>query len=212
MTLHGRFISLEGGEGTGKSTQVQKIAAYLRARGTGAYVTREPGGTPSAEQIRDLLVRGAPDRWDPMTEALLMNAARREHLMHVIMPRLTAGDWVICDRFTDSTYVYQGLALGVDLGFLDTLQQAVCGAVQPDITFILDLDPTLGLARTAARRNDGDENRFEQRGLEFHTRVREGFLERAQDQHQRCIIVDAACAPEAVFDQIKSCLEARYYS
>lgn len=210
MKGKGRFISLEGGEGTGKSTQVQKITSYLMARGMRAYVTREPGGTPSAEQIRDLLVRGAPERWDPMTEALLMNAARREHLMQVIAPRLTAGEWVICDRFADSTYVYQGLALGVDLAFLDTLQQAVCGAIAPDITFVLDLDPALGLARASARKNDGGENRFEQRGLEFHTRIRQGFLRRAQEQPQRCMVVDAGLSPEAVFDLIKSCLEARY--
>ena len=165
MTL-GKFITMEGGEGAGKSTQIANLAAALRAVGIVVVVTREPGGSRRAEEIRKLLVRGATDRWHPMTEALLHNAARMEHVEELVRPALARGEWVLCDRFTDSTVAYQGFGHGLGREVIEDLHSLVFGGFLPDLTLILDLDVELGLARaTAAARG---EDRYERMGRDFH--------------------------------------------
>ena len=154
----GRFITFEGGEGGGKSTQLRLLAQRLGDLGGEVVATREPGGSPGAEAIRDLLVRGAADRWSAMTETLLMYAARRDHLERVIKPALDRGAWVLCDRFADSTRAYQGAAGGTDPAFIAELEAHVLGDIRPDLTLILDLPPEAGLARAASRA--GAETRF----------------------------------------------------
>ena len=196
----GLFISFEGGEGTGKSTQVAHLAAELRTRGHDVLATREPGGTPGSEAIRTLLVSGEIDRWSALTEALLMNAARREHIERVIAPALTAGTIVLCDRFADSTRVYQGAAGGVSADLIATLETAVVGAVRPDLTFILDLPIEVGLARAGAR--GLGESRFETKGEAYHGRLREAFLDIARDDPDRCVVIDAQGDPAAVAARI----------
>lgn len=185
----GRFITLEGGEGTGKSTQARLLAAWLGERGVDCLLTREPGGSPGAEDIRGLLVTGEPGRWDAVTEALLMNAARRDHVVRTIRPALEAGRWVICDRFVDSTLAYQGHAGGVPLATLEALIAAAVEDTRPDLTLVLDLSPEAGLARAASGR-DGTEARFERKGLTFHAAVREGFRLIAEAAPDRCVVVD----------------------
>lgn len=195
MTL-GRFITLEGGEGAGKSTQIVKLAEALRAAGMTVVVTREPGGSPRAEEIRTLLVRGATDRWQPMTEALLHNAARMEHVEELIRPALARGDWVLCDRFADSTVAYQGFGHGLGREAIEDLHSLVFGGFLPDLTLILDLEVDEGLARaTAAARG---EDRYERMGRDFHERLRRGYLEIARGNPARCVIIDASFDVEAV--------------
>lgn len=191
----GRFITLEGGEGAGKSTQARRLAAWLGARGIACRLTREPGGSPGAEAIRGLLVTGEPGRWDAVTEALLMNAARRDHVIRTIRPALAEGQWVLCDRFTDSTLAYQGYAGGVPLATLEALIAAAVDDTRPDLTVVLDLSAETGLARTL-RGSDGSEARFERKGLTFHTAVRDGFRSIAEADPGRCVVVDAGTLPE----------------
>ncbi|MFQ5958239.1 MAG: dTMP kinase, partial [Alphaproteobacteria bacterium] len=169
----GRFITIEGGEGAGKSTQAERLCAALRARGLDVVATREPGGSPGAEAIRRLLVSGAPERWDATTEALLHFAARRDHLVRTVLPALARGAWVVSDRFADSTTAYQGYAHGLGVEPVETLHRLVVGDHSPDLTLILDLPVDLGLAR--ARRRGGDD-RYERMDAGFHQRLREGFL------------------------------------
>lgn len=192
----GRFITLEGGEGAGKSTQARALAQLLRARGKGVVETREPGGTPGAEEIRALLVNGAPGRWDAWSEALLVFAARRDHVERVIRPALARGDWVVCDRFLDSTVAYQGYARGLGAGAIEALHALVIGRLRPDLTLVFDLDPATGLARAAARR--GGEGRFEAQDLAFHQRLRDGFQAIARAEPGRCALIDAGQPLEAV--------------
>ena len=196
-TARGRFITLEGGEGAGKSTQARHLAAWLKARGVDCLLTREPGGSPGAEAIRTLLVTGEPGRWDAVTEAMLMNAARRDHLIRTIRPALAKGQWVICDRFIDSTLAYQGYAGGVPLATLEALIEAAVDDTRPDLTLVLDLAPETGLARTL-RGSDGTEARFERKGLAFHAAVRDGFLRIATANLDRCVTVDAGTLPEGL--------------
>lgn len=203
----GRFITLEGGEGAGKSTQAHRLAEALRARGHEVVTTREPGGSPGAEALRALLVRGAQDRWSPTAEALLMYAARSDHLDRLIRPALARGAWVVCDRFADSSRAYQGAAGGVDAAFIEALDQGVVGADQPDLTLILDLPPASGLAR-AAERGDG-EARFEGKGADFHERLRAGFAAIARAYPQRCVMIDADAAPDVVFDRLWAVVQER---
>jgi dTMP kinase len=179
----GRFITLEGGEGAGKSTQIARLAAWLEARGRPVVATREPGGSPGGEAIRKLLVEGAAERWDGTTEALLHFAARRDHLRATVWPALKKGVWVLSDRFADSTRAYQGYGHGLDLAMLDGLYEAAVGAFRPDLTLVLDLPVETGLARAAERR--GAETRY------FHERVRKGFLEIAKRDPKRCAVIDA---------------------
>ena len=183
------FITFEGGEGTGKSTQLKLLADRLRGQGVDVLTTREPGGTPEAEAIRNLLVNGNPDSMSAEAEALLNYAARDHHLGNVIRPALVKGFTVICDRFMDSTKAYQGFAGGASLSFIDALESSIVGETLPDMTLIFDLDPLIGLERAKAR---GGADRFERKGLEFHQKLRAGFLEIARQNPSRCKLVDAS--------------------
>lgn len=192
----GVFITFEGGEGAGKSTQSARLAGRLRATGREVVTTREPGGSAGAEAIRALLVEGALDRWSATSEALLMYAARFDHLERVIGPALDRGAIVICDRFADSTRAYQGAGGGADPALIGALETAVRSRCWPDLTFVFDLEPAAGLAR-AAGRVDG-ESRFEARDLDFHRRLRSAFLDIARGDPDRCVVVDSTDAPDAV--------------
>jgi dTMP kinase len=202
----GRFITLEGGEGAGKTTQAARLAKRLAERGHRTLVTREPGGSAGAELIRELIVTGGADRWSPMTEALLVYAARRDHIERAIAPTLAAGDWVISDRFADSTRAYQGAAGGVPASLIQSLERYVVGETRPDMTLILDLPAEVGLARAAAR--PGGENRFEGKGELFHQKLREAFLAIARVETDRCAVIDATRSPEAVEAAIWSAVQA----
>ncbi|QMW22126.1 dTMP kinase [Sandaracinobacteroides saxicola] len=195
--MTGKFISFEGGEGAGKSTQIARLAARLRAAGRAVTETREPGGTPGAEAIRALLVSGTADRWDAITEALLMNAARADHVTRVIRPALAAGQVVLCDRYVDSTLVYQGQA--GDLSALRQLHKYATGNLWPDLTLWLDLPVKQGLIRASTR---GDSGRFEAKGLAFHERVRAGFAALAAAEPARVMRVDASGDEEAVAERV----------
>jgi dTMP kinase len=186
----GRFITLEGGEGAGKSTQIVRLKTWLEGRGKTVVATREPGGSPGAEMIRKLLVEGPAERWDGVTEALLHFAARRDHLRTTVWPALKRGTWVISDRFADSTRAYQGYGHGLDLAMLERLYDVAVGDFCPDLTLILDLPIDVGLARAAARR--GAETRYESLPIAFHQRVKAGFLEIAKREPSRCVVIDAA--------------------
>jgi dTMP kinase len=185
----GRFITLEGGEGAGKSTQIARLKGWLEGRGRKVTATREPGGSPGAEMIRKLLVEGPVERWDGTSEALLHFAARREHLRSTVWPALKRGDWVLSDRFADSTLAYQGYGHGVDRRIFEQLYEVAVGDFRPDLTIILDLPIETGLERAAARR--GTETRYESLPREFHARVRAGFLEIAAREPKRCVVIDA---------------------
>lgn len=203
--MRGRFITFEGGEGSGKSTQTGRLVEALSARGLDVVRTREPGGSPGAEDIRALALNGAADRWSPKTETLLMYAARSDHLERTIRPALDRGAWVVCDRFADSSRAYQGAGGGVDAGFIEAMDAAVVGETQPDLTLIFDLPVELGLERALAR--GGADLRFESKGLAFHQRLREGFREIAADHPRRCRIIDAAGDPDAVFRRVWAAVE-----
>ena len=203
----GRFITLEGGEGAGKSTQARRLGERLTALGKQVAVTREPGGSPGAETIRELLVTGQADRWSPVTETLLMYAARRDHIERTIAPALAAGDWVVSDRFADSTRAYQGAGGGAPASLIQTLERHVLGETRPDLTLILDLPVDVGMARTMARNHA--ETRFEAKGAAFHERLREGFLAIARVEADRCVVIDAAQPDDAVETAIWAAVEAR---
>ncbi len=190
MNKRGMFITLEGGEGAGKSTLAQTLIAFLQTKGIPVMLTREPGGTKEAEAIRSLVVSGDKDRFDSMTEALLFNAARRHHLTHSILPALETGSWVISDRFVDSTFVYQGYVQGVDLDFLKKLHQDTCDNIFPNLTFLLDVPVDIGLYRATRRQHNSDETRFEQKGYEFHETVRSAFLKLAYQHPARYHVLD----------------------
>jgi dTMP kinase len=196
----GIFITFEGGEGAGKSTQVRRLAERLSASGREVVTTREPGGSEGAEAIRALLVQGEADRWSPLSETLLLYAARADHLERLIRPALERGAIVISDRFADSTRAYQGAAGGIDPVFIDQMEEAVLGATRPDLTLILDLPAESGLARAAGR--GGAEARFESKGLAFHQNLREGFLAITASEQERCVVIDADRSIDAVSDAI----------
>lgn len=191
----GRFITFEGIDGAGKTTQIRRLGETLRAGGARPVETREPGGAPGAEAIRNLLVEGEPGRWSPETEILLFTAARRDHLERVIAPALARGETVLCDRFVDSTRIYQGAVRGALRAFVDALHRQAIG-VEPDLTLILDLDPRVALARGLAR--GPAESRFERFGADFQERLREGFLALAREFPERCRIVPAEGPTDAV--------------
>ena len=207
----GRFITFEGGEGAGKSTQVARLADYVRKHGIDVVTTREPGGSPGAEAIRALLVTGDRGRWDPKTETLLHFAARAEHVARTIRPAIEAGRWVICDRFVDSTVAYQGFGQGVDRAFIETLTQFVLGDLRPDLTLLLDLPVEVGLAR-AASRHGNDENRYETMDSAFHERLRRGFREMATAEAARFAVIDADADVDTVQRRIESEVESRLLS
>ncbi len=196
----GRFITFEGGEGAGKSTQVRRLAERLGADGRSVVQTREPGGSPAAEAIRDMLVSGATDRWDAMSEALLHFTARREHLVTTVWPALDRGDWVISDRFADSTMAYQGYGHGLGREPIEQLYRLVVGEFSPDLTIILDLPPERGLERAMAR--GPNENRYERMTIDFHNRLRDGFLDIARREPDRCAVVAADAAIDKVAEDI----------
>lgn len=203
----GRFITLEGGEGAGKSTQIARLKEALEARGRVVLATREPGGAPGAEMVRKLLVEGPVERWDGTTEALLHYAARRDHLRVTVWPALRRGIWVISDRFADSTRAYQGHGHGLDLAMLDRLHDIAIGDFHPDLTVMLDLPVERGLARAAARR--GSETRYESLSLDFHERVRQGFLEIARHEPARCVVIDASGEIDATATAIARAVRER---
>jgi dTMP kinase len=204
----GVFITLEGPDGAGKTTQARLLAAALEAAGHRAVLTREPGGAPGAEAIRRLLVEGEPGRWSPMTELLLFNAARRDHLERTLAPALAEGAVVVCDRFVDSTRAYQsaGREGGVPRETVDALHRLAIGS-DPDLTLILDLDPAEGAARDAAR--GSAENRFERFGADFQIRLRRAFLAIAAAEPARCMVIDATGSTESVADRIRAAVAAR---
>ncbi|MBR0651920.1 dTMP kinase [Roseomonas terrae] len=204
MLEPGRFITLEGGEGAGKSTQARRLSAALAASGRPVLRTREPGGTPGAERIRNLLLGHGP--WDPVAEAMLHFAARREHVAKTIRPFLAAGGWVVCDRFADSTLAYQG-AQGLDRSVWARLLDVALGDFAPDVTLLLDMAPEAGMARAAAR---SGADRYERMSIDFHRRVRDGFLAIAATEPERCAVVDASAGAEDVFGAIAQVLRGRF--
>lgn len=206
--MTGRFISLEGGEGTGKSTQVRRLAAALRQRGLTVLTTREPGGSPGAEEIRALMVNGEPGRWDAMTETLLAYAARTDHVARTVGPALLQNTWVITDRFSDSTFAYQGAGRGMDRETIRRIESAVLDDFKPDLTLILDLDPAIGLKRANAR--GAAENRFEKFGADFHIRLRQAFLDIARRNPERCRVVDASGTEDVVARAILGAVADRF--
>jgi len=205
--VRGKFITLEGGEGAGKTTLIKALQAALAAKGLDVVVTREPGGTPGAEVLRDILLKGATDRWSPVTEALLMYAARVDHVERLIEPALARGAWVISDRFADSTLAYQGTAGGVPLDRIRQLHGAALGEFRPDLTLVLDLDPRTGLERTVARGEDA--TRFERFDTDFHARLRQAFLDIAADEPERCVVLDAGSDADAVAAAALQAIETR---
>ncbi len=208
----GRFITLEGGEGAGKSTQARLLAEFLREQGVDVVVTREPGGSPFAERVRGLVLDAATPQPSQLAEALLFNAARADHLERLIEPALAHGNWVICDRFADSTRVYQGEVGGMAPSVLDALDEIVVGERRPDLTFVVDVDPVVGLARVADRRASAPPaaaDRYEMRSIQYHERLREGFLRIARTEPMRCVVVDGFKSVDQLAIDIKGHVEAR---
>ena len=202
----GRFITLEGGEGAGKSTQIQVVKDFLLTRGNDVVVTREPGGTSEGQEIRNLLVSGDKDKWSPLSETLLILADRAAHLERVIRPALAEGKYVVCDRFFDSTKAYQGVAGGLGLDVIHNLQQPVLGTTLPDFTLLLDIDPEKGLRRAQER---GGELRFESKTLAYHRTLRNAFLDFAAQEPDRIFVIDADRDVEAVSADILAVLDER---
>ena len=205
--MRGKFITFEGGEGGGKSTQAARMAGYLRGKGLEVLETREPGGTPESEALRDLLVQGHPDRWSALSELLLITAARVEHVNRLIKPALTEGKWVICDRFADSTLAYQGIAGELGLELVEQLQKLAVGATAPDVTFLLDVRAEAGLQRAEKR---GGAARFEKKGAAFHQTLRDGFLALANENPQRIVLIDGEDTFDNVWGQIEAELGRRF--
>ena len=202
----GKFITVEGGEGTGKSTQVRLLVEALARCGMPVRATREPGGSSGAEAIRRLLIEGEGERWDAVTEALLLFAARRDHVNRIVAPALAQGVWVVSDRFADSTLAYQGYGKGVRLDQLAALHRFVLGDFAPDLTLILDLPANEGLVRAAAR---SAADRFERLDHDFHKRLRQGFRQIAADNPSRCVLIDASGDPQAVHGAVAAAVAQR---
>jgi len=212
----GKFITFEGGEGAGKSTQAQLLAERLKARDIQVVLTREPGGSAFAEQVRELILGLNTADHGPLAEALLFSAARADHLERTIRPALEAGQWVICDRFADSTRVYQGVAGGLPKAIIEALERIVVDDTVPDLTIVLDLPATDGLARARGRGNNnsranagGPSDNYEDRPLSFHERLRDGFLMIATAEPERCVVVDALQSQEEVAAQVWNTVEIR---
>ncbi|SEQ08785.1 dTMP kinase [Thalassovita taeanensis] len=206
MSAPGLFISFEGIDGSGKSTQARMLADTLRAMGRDVVLTREPGGSPGAEEIRALVLQGDPDRWSAETEILLFTAARRDHLERTIQPALDAGKVVICDRFADSTRMYQGLSRGDLRATVDQLHTLMIGR-EPDLTILIDMDPATGLSRALSRK--GLEERFESFGHDLQAQMRQGFLDLAAEFPDRITVIDGARAPDAVAADVTTIATAR---
>ncbi|MGC6471796.1 MAG: dTMP kinase [Parvibaculales bacterium] len=202
-----RFITFEGGEGAGKSTQIKLLSGRLGVAGINNIATREPGGTPRGQALRELLVTGDADRWPAMAEALMMLADRAIHLEDMIRPQLEQGVWVLCDRYMDSTRAYQGIAGDLGLDVIDRLQAPVIGSTQPDLTFLMDLPAQLGLERAATR---GGAARFEAKGLTYHEQIRAGFLEMSQDDPDRFVVIDAGRDIQSIADEVFTHVKGRF--
>ena len=207
--MRGRFITFEGGEGTGKSTHSALVAERLKSLGIGVVLTREPGGSPGAEAIRHVLLSGVAKPLGPEAEALLFAAARDDHVRNTIEPALASGTWVVCDRFIDSTRVYQGVLGRVDPKLIRGLERLTVSGTMPDLTFILDLPAQTGLTRAAARRAGAPADRFETETIEFHVRLRQAFREIAEAEPQRCVIIDADRPADWIAEEIWSIVSAR---
>jgi dTMP kinase len=206
-TVHGRFVTFEGGEGAGKSTQARELSRRLAARGLSTVLTREPGGAPGAEEIRELLITGDKDKWTPFTETLLHITARHEHVARTIRPALEDGAWVISDRFLHSTIAYQGYGLGQDRDVIAALHQIVLQGFAPDLTLVLDLDVEKGIERALGR---GDGNRYETMDIDFHRRVRDGFREMAAGSPNRIVLVDADADIETIAARVWDAVAAAF--
>jgi dTMP kinase len=207
--MRGKFITFEGGEGTGKSTQAAMLALRLEAVGLPVQLTREPGGSPGAEIIRHVLLSGAAKPFGPDVEAMLFAAARDDHVQSTILPALEAGKWVICDRFADSTRVYQGILGQVDERLINGLERVSIGDLAPDLTVILDVPVDVGLERVKARRGEAKPDRFEAENVDFHEKLRQAFLAIAAQEPQRCVVIDAGAPKEVVARKIWNAVGAR---
>jgi dTMP kinase len=208
MAMRGRFITFEGGEGSGKSTQAKRLADRLKLRGTEVILTREPGGSPGAEAIRHLLLKGIVKPLGPEAETFMFAAARDDHVSTLIRPALERGAWVICDRFIDSTRVYQGSLGNVDQRMIRALERLVVGETIPDLTLILDVPPEVGLARAASRGEDAD--RFESEHLEYHRLLSEAYREIAEREPERCVIVDGTPSADVIAVRIWMLVSERF--
>ena len=208
----GKFISFEGGEGSGKSTQIKLLADRLAAAKLRAIVTREPGGSPGAEIIRHVVLSGMGKLLGPDAETLLFAAARDDHVRTVIQPALNQGTWVLCDRFSDSTRAYQGRLGNVLPGVLNAMQRVTIGDLKPDLTIILDVPVEIGLKRAAARRGNGAADRFESEDIRFHQELRDAYRQIAADDPARCVLIDATQAPEAVATQVWTALRDHLFA
>lgn len=212
--MKGRFITFEGGEGTGKSTQLRLLAEYLRSKGINAVTTKEPGGTPTGQELRRILVTGDKDKFDATAEALLYFADRHIHMTQKVWPEMEQDAWVLSDRFADSTVAYQyyGYDKRVSREDLDCLYKIAVGNFKPDLTVILDIDPEIGLARSFKKADGMDvkELRFEGRELAFHQRMRRGFLEIAEQEPQRCVVLNADKSIEALHEEIIKVITERF--
>jgi dTMP kinase len=200
--MRGKFITFEGGEGTGKSTQAKLLAERLSVLGIGVKLTREPGGSPGAEVIRHVLLSGAAKPLGAEAEAMLFAAAREDHLTHTIRPALERGDWVVCDRFADSTRVYQGVLGHVDPRLIKRLEKITVGDTRPDLTIVLDVPAEIGLGRASVRRGEAHSDRFESENLEFHNRLRDAYRHLAISEPDRCILIDAAEPQDRVTERV----------
>jgi dTMP kinase len=207
--MQGKFITFEGGEGTGKSTQAAMLLSRLQALGIAVQHTREPGGSPGAEIIRHVLLTGAAKPLGPDVEAMLFAAARDDHVQCTILPALRAGKWVVCDRFTDSTRVYQGILGHVDQRLINVLERVSVGNLAADLTVILDLPVQLGLDRAKLRRGDAQTDRFEGEGAEFHEKLREAYLAIAASEPDRCIVINASESKETVANSVWQAVQSR---
>jgi len=205
--VRGKFITFEGGEGAGKTTQARLLAERLRERGIDVVQTREPGGSPGAEEIRAIAVSGDAERWSARTETLLMYASRSDHLERKILPALEEGKWVVCDRFADSSRAYQGAGGGAPESLIEALDKHVVGDNQPNLTVVFDIPVEVGLERAFGR--GLFETRFESKGLEFHQKLREGFLEVAVRHPERCVVLDATGEVEDVAERLWAVVEER---
>lgn len=204
----GIFITFEGGEGAGKSTQIARLADNLREMGHEVVVTREPGGSPGAEALRHVILSGAAEPLGPAMEAILFAAARSDHIEEVIRPAVARGAIVLCDRFVDSSRVYQGVTGGLEPAFMRALEAVTVSGMMPDLTVILDIDPEEGMKRAAKRRGDEAADRYEKEALDIHRRRREAFLDIARAEPGRCVVIDSAQAPAKVAAAIVKAVHA----
>jgi len=207
--MRGKFITFEGGEGTGKSTQATVLAQRLESYGLAVRLTREPGGSPGAEIIRHILLTGAAKPLGADVEAMLFAAARDDHVQCTILPALRSGKWVVCDRFADSTRVYQGILGQVDQKLINVLERVSVGELSPDLTVILDLPVQVGLERAKQRRGSARADRFEGEGVEFHQKLRDAYLDIAAHEPDRCVVIDTTASKDIVADAIWQAVESR---